>query len=243
MSLAEIVRESAALRKAGLLACITGALSIPIPVWNAIQQMMAVVSAHPRVRIWTVPTMALMSLFTAIFPVFCFALYRSQATLCITNGLRILSLCGALAMGAVIAATLPVRRGSQADALNLLADFAVILLLIALFIPTRFEPEADIPPTRGFRLLTNIAVIAWGVWVVLIFASLVLSPYVYFQIRQSLATGGLETPPFEPLFATALLRFLSQAPLFIVLYVVHRGMRRTPNPLNEGASTLIPDLP
>jgi hypothetical protein len=70
-----------------------------------------------------VPAGALMLLFTAIMPVFCFALYRDEGSLRIPKRLRLLALAAALTFSVIILTALPGLVRSLAGYLAVLAAF------------------------------------------------------------------------------------------------------------------------
>ena len=91
------------IKKTALLACTTAVLGVLIPVWNATQEMAALESNHPVMKLWIIPTVVLAWIFTATMPVFYFALYRNEGSLRFPKNLRQLSLVTALVLGVIVA--------------------------------------------------------------------------------------------------------------------------------------------
>jgi hypothetical protein len=60
------------IRKIALVNCMLAVLCLLIPIWNATQGMLAIGQT-----LLAVPTIVLASLFSAIMPLFYFALYRN----------------------------------------------------------------------------------------------------------------------------------------------------------------------
>jgi hypothetical protein len=94
-------------RKSALIAGVTGSLSVLIPSWTATRSIVAIESRTPVFGRWFIPAMLMLYLFTAILPVFCFALYRDEGTLRVTKRLRRLGLMAALILGILLATALP----------------------------------------------------------------------------------------------------------------------------------------
>jgi hypothetical protein len=95
------------LRKTALVACITSVLSLPIPLWNSIQPLLAIESTHPGMKWWIISVSALALLFIAIIPAFYFALYRDGENLRVPKRLRLLALATACTSGAIAIVGLP----------------------------------------------------------------------------------------------------------------------------------------
>jgi membrane-bound ClpP family serine protease len=87
------------IRKIALITFIAAVLGLLIPVWRLTQQAAAI-----GLPVWArVPVLLFGYLFTAIMPVFFFALYRNQGTLRFSKHLRLLSLIAALVFGLIVA--------------------------------------------------------------------------------------------------------------------------------------------
>jgi hypothetical protein len=156
------------IRKLALVTCLAMVMSLPIPMWTATRAMLAIPSAH-SLSGWTALVVAY--IFSAILPVFYFALYRNQGTRRLSKRTRILSLVGAAAGAIVVATGLPLLAGSFGNSLTvtkmLLSDFvnlACVLLLITFFREANGTPGIDIPASRWLAFVTRVAVIAGGLW-------------------------------------------------------------------------------
>lgn len=94
------------LRKIALITFISAVLGVLIPAWNAIHTILGVASENLLWRVARIPAVVLGILFTAIIPVFCFALYQNETPLLIPKRLRLLALLGALVDGVMLALAL-----------------------------------------------------------------------------------------------------------------------------------------
>jgi len=93
------------LRKVALLTCITGVLGTVLPVWSGTQSILALTSTRPLSTWWIVPLLVLTYAFTAILPVFYFAVYRNYGTLRFPRRLRLLALAAACTFSIYVAVT------------------------------------------------------------------------------------------------------------------------------------------
>jgi hypothetical protein len=233
------------IRRAALIACIASILSLLIPVWNAAQQIRAVGSVYPRW--WIAPVAVMTVLFFAILPVFYFALYRSEGTLRFSRRLRLLAIAAALVLGLNLGVDLPAWIGSlgregtssvlipergnwtlgdMSTVFGFLSSAAIIFMMIAVCRHVDEEPDASAPASKFFRVVTRVAVIAWGIWVAFNLCRLVLTPYWYATIPGVAFPVGRTPPPFRDAVAAAARMLLSQASLFIGPYVIWRGSSR-----------------
>jgi hypothetical protein len=156
------------LRKLAMVTCLAMVMSLPIPMWTATRAMLAIPSAHSPSG-WSALVVAY--LFSAILPLFYFALYRSEGTLRLPKRLRILSLVGVAAGGIVVATGLAQLVGSFGNSLTmtkmLLSDFvslSCMLLLITFFREAKGTPGIDIPVSRLLAFMSTVAVLAGGLW-------------------------------------------------------------------------------
>ena len=112
------------LRSIALIACVTGVLSLPIPMWNAAQTTIAATSqTNDFWRLAGTLLLVLVTLFTAIFPIFYFALYRNEAVLYFPKRLRLLALIAAAIFSVIVLTTLPAYVKSLTDYLARLVAF------------------------------------------------------------------------------------------------------------------------
>jgi hypothetical protein len=96
------------LKAIALTACVTGVLSLPVPMWNAVQTITA--TTAPTNDFWRlagISMLVLTILFSAIIPLFYLALYRNKALLCFPKRLRLLALIAAFTFGVFVLTTLP----------------------------------------------------------------------------------------------------------------------------------------
>jgi hypothetical protein len=87
------------LRSVALIACVACVLSLPVPIWNAVQTTIA--ATAPKNDLWKLAGVLLLVsvlLYSAIIPVFYFALYRNEALLYFPKRLRLLALIAAFAL-------------------------------------------------------------------------------------------------------------------------------------------------
>jgi hypothetical protein len=230
------------LRRAALIACIATVLSLLMPVWNAAQPIREVGSIDQQW--WVAPVAALTVLFSAILPVFYFALYRNEGTLRFSRRLRLLAIAAALVLGLNLAIDLPPWIGSLGRAgtgsvlipergnwtlgdmsvvFGILSTAAIIFMMIAIYRYVDEEPDVFVPASTFLRVATRVAVIALGIWVAFHLCRLVLTPYSYAELRRLAFQVGRTPPPFRNVVAEAARTFLAQASLFIGPYVVWRA--------------------
>lgn len=226
------------LKKTALIAFVAGLLSLPLPVWNAVTQTLEVIGSAHRQWIWLlIPVVVLALTVTATMPAFCFALYRNERTLRIPKRLRSLSLAAAIILAGVVAVgSVDLIRSvgihspvSQvAGLLGELSNLSFILLLTAFFRQTDIQTYNGAPVSRFLTLTTNVAVIAWAVFLLGLLLGLVLTPYGYFQLLRDASPKGRMLPPLAPSMMQAVRRLVAQACLFAVPYIVYRSLPHRP---------------
>ena len=230
------------IRRAALITCMAGVLSLLMPAWNAAQRVAALESTHPRW--WIIPVAVMGALFTAILPVFYFALYRNRGTLRFSRRLRLLALTAALALGINVALGLPGWIGSLGQVgdrsvltperelwtvayvsgfFTVLSNAACAFMMVTVYRQRRDESDSFAPVSKLLRVMTNAAVIAWGIWVAFNVVQLVLTPYTYAVLRRVSLQIGRTPPPFHDIVAEATRTLLSQAGLFAGPYIIWRG--------------------
>jgi len=216
-----------------------------MPVWNAAQGIGAVASMHPRW--WITPVAAMTVLFSAILPVFYFAVYRNEGPLRFSRRLRLLAIAAAFVLGLNLAVDLPPwigslgREGTKSVLIPergswTLGDISVVFgilssaasgfMMITVFRHVNEETDAFAPASKFFRVVTKVAVTAWGIWVAFNLCRLVLTPYSNAMIRRVAFQVGRTPPPFHDAVAEATRTLLSQASLFTGPYVIWRGSSR-----------------
>ena len=95
------------LRKTALIACIAILLSLPIPTWNLIQTTIVTGPTSGFWRFAGIPVVVSLTLFTAIMPMFYFALYLNETVLHFPKRLRLLALMAASTFGVIVLTALP----------------------------------------------------------------------------------------------------------------------------------------
>ena len=84
-------------RRAALVACAATVLSLAMPVWNSARQMFA--RGSNIGQLGTIALMVVVYLFTAIVPLFYFALYRNEGDLLISRNMRWVAMTAAVVIG------------------------------------------------------------------------------------------------------------------------------------------------
>jgi hypothetical protein len=213
-------------------------------MWNFTRQMLALAS-----KIGTLAAIAVISggyVFTALVPLFYFALYRneghppvSRSTRCIL--LTTAAVIGILALAAILewvgslpgnsvlhAGRRPWTIGDTSTLLSLIADVAGILLLYALFrLAGNGVSESGVAVSRLLRLSTKIAVITGGIVAIGCLVGLAATPWVYFYIRdRSLEIGSSDAKwTFSRLAMERTRTALTVASVYVAPFVVWQGNR------------------
>ncbi len=182
----------AGVRRMALVTCVAIVISLPIPMWTAMQAALET-QAGKTVYGWV--SIILAWLFAAVLPLFYFALYRNRQALHISRLLRLVSLAGALAGGIVLAAAIPLWLGSDHTwlttvkmALSGFVDAACIVLLCMFFHGTSDLSQAGYPISKLLRIMTRTAVAAGAFWFAINLAAFFSA--VVFGARQ---TGSIRT--------------------------------------------------
>ncbi len=187
-------------RRAALAACIAVVLSLAIPMWNFTRQMRAL-----ELKIGTFLAIALILvayIFTAIVPVFYFALYRNEGGLPLSRNKRWISMTAAALVGILMLTKIPGWIGSfrgdsvldtaarkcaiddTSAVLGLIADLAGILLLAALYrLASDGASDGSVAASKLLRFLARLAVIGGGIVAICCVVGLAATPWVYFYIR------------------------------------------------------------
>jgi hypothetical protein len=118
------------------LACITSVVGLIAPSWDATQQMIATASQLPLGRWLLAPVLLAAYIFTALPPVFYFALYRDEGSSHVPERLRLLARMAAFISGILLVFQLEPwiksPSGSVPTLLGVLAIIGNVLLLAAL---------------------------------------------------------------------------------------------------------------
>jgi hypothetical protein len=194
-------------KRAALVACIAMVLGVVIPMWNSTRQMLALESNIGMLGV--IAAILVGYAFTAIVPLFCFALFRNEGDLLVSRNRQWLALAAAAGIGILAVAAIPgwsgsFRGGSALDsgarpwtiidtstALGQVANLAYILLLVALSrLAGDRSSERGIAVSSLLRLFTKIAVIAGGIVAVACVVGVAATPWLYSYIRgRSLEMG------------------------------------------------------
>lgn len=198
-------------KRAALVACIAAVLGVAIPMWNYTRQVLALESNIGKLG--AVAAILAGYVFTAIVPLFCFALYRNEGDLLVPRDTRWMTMTAAAVIGMLSVTAMPawiasfqresvlhsaVRPwtvGDTSTTLGWIANLAGILLLAALFrLAGDGSPERVVAVSKLLRLLTRIAVIAGGIVAVGCVVGLAATPWVYSYVRdRSLEAGYSNT--------------------------------------------------
>ena len=164
-------------RRAALAACIAVVLGLAVPMWNVTRQMLAL-----ETKIGTLLAIAVILVgyvFTAIVPLFYFALYRNEGDLPLSRNTRWVAITAAAVMGILVLTRIPgwissfggdnvldtaARQWAIDDTsavLGVIADLAGILLLAALYrLAGDGASDSGVAASKLLRSLTKLAVIA-----------------------------------------------------------------------------------
>ena len=186
-------------RRAALFACIATVLGMAVPIWNSARQILALESRIGQMG--AIAAIVAISLFTAIVPLFYFALYRDMGDLPVPGSTRWLAMTAAVTILIVILAAIPgwiesfrsesvldgtARPWTIGDTCSLLGAVkcvADILLLVALFRLAGAVSEKGVAVSKLLRVLTRVAVIAGGIAAVWWVMWVVATPWVYLDVR------------------------------------------------------------
>jgi hypothetical protein len=166
--------------------------------------------------VWIVPLLILAYLFSAIPPVFFYALYRNPRAFCVPKGPRLFGLAAAGVFVILAATQLPGSIRNVSTLLGELANLAYVLLLVALVRYRDDEAPEDGPVSPGLRLVSKVASIAWGIWGGLCLASLAGAPFAYMRLEDlARKAGALQTPGVGAMMMRQSGLALSQACMFV----------------------------
>ncbi len=212
------------IRKVALISFIAAVLGLLLPVWRLTQQ-----TAGIRLSLWArVPTLLFAYLFTAIMPVFYFALYRNQGTLRLPKHLRQLSLNTAIVYVCFVTGGVASTVNEVANLLSECSNLAYVLLLFAFSRQSddeSFSP-GDVPVSRFLGFVTKAAVILYGIWIAFNLVRVVITPYGYAQLRDLELHVGRRPPQLSRMMLEAIRTLLTQACLFIAPYVIYNSWLR-----------------
>ena len=228
------------IRRAALITSIACVLGLLMPVWNGLQRMATLEATHPGW--WIVAVIGI--LVSAIPPVFYFSLYRNEGTLRFSRREQSLALITALMLGVSQSIRLPQLVGSLAHegatsvltpergpwtfgdsstVSGILFDAAYILMMMTVYRHVNEESDAFAPVSKFLRIVSTVAVIAWGILVAFNLARLFLTPYTYSLVRRVALQIGRTPPAFRDIVAEATSMLLWQVSIFVGFYIIWRG--------------------
>ena len=228
----------ARLRNAALLASVACLIALPIPLWHAARLFSAA-------RNWVIGVFAISLALEFVLPFFYFAVYRNKRELPITEELRRLAVTASILLGTVVAVALSMwigsftagsvlvgRRtvwtlGDSSTLLGIVSNVATILFLIAI---ARYTGGSQLSGSVSnlLRVAVKVAAIAWGIWVVFSLVRVVMTPFVYFQLRDALLRAGRTPPALINVLLEPMAALLRAACLFAGPYIIWRATRRLP---------------
>jgi len=223
--------------------CVASVLAVAIPMWNFTRRMLALES---RIGLLIAIAGILVGyVFTAIVPLFYFALYRNKGDLSISRNMRRISITAAGAIGILsLAAILRWIAFSQGDSvldatakpwttsdtaalISLGANVSVVLLLSALFrLAGIGSPESGIA-SKFLDLLTKVAVVAGGIVAVGCVVGLAATPWVYSYVRDWSSKVGSSNAPwtFSGLALDRIGAALNAMSVYVAPFVIWQGSR------------------
>jgi hypothetical protein len=219
------------IRRIALVTCIASALALLLPLWNDTWSIIGLrsTSAGPGWRF--IPGTVLAILFSAVMPVFYFALYRDQGKLHFTKHLRFISFGAAIIVGFFVHAGLRVEYLDDASwsltrtsrALSELANITYLFLLIAFCLQQSAESDHEDSGSRLLNGVAQIAVIMWGFWLAFLLIRVLLIPYTHSLLKDTALRNGATAPTFTALLEEAVRTLLNQASLFAAPYIIFKS--------------------
>ena len=185
---------------------------------------------------FVIPLILLTTLVTAIMPVFYFALYLDEGTMQFPRPLRKLALAAAATYGIVAALRLQAFVGPwKWDAvLGLLGNLAYILLLVSMSREVSEDPIEPVPVSNLLSAVTQVAVIAWGIWVAFQLVRIAIVVFTYASLKQFAYRLSRTSPSLHDMAMDVILTFLTQASLLAAPYIVWRsGFGRGASPSEQ----------
>lgn len=236
------------IRTVALVACGAGVASAVLPMWASTRQLVAASSSGSPYAHWLVPVLILGYFMAVITPLFCFALYRDQGTLRLSESLRSIALVAALAVSAVDAVRLAVwifsSNGGESTVLapvkhvwavpdiptllSACSDLTYIVLLFALSRHWDDTSATFAPISSLLRIVSKVAIVVFGICVAFHVGRLVLTPYLHSQLREFAARAGRPVPSLLDLYASVARDLLLQGSLLAAPYIVLKSQKNPP---------------
>jgi hypothetical protein len=206
-------------RRAALIACIASVIVVVESLWDGASRMAAL--GVTGSQWWVIPAFALLTLFSAIMPVFYFALYRYEGTMRFARPLRKLALGAAVTLGIVTALRSPAWAGSwnPAAIAKHLANFTYILLLVSMSRDAVGEQSAQ-SASNFLSVVTKVAVVTWSVWVAFQLVRLAIVEFTYSSLKTYAYQVGHTPPTLRDMAMDVILTLFSQASLLAAPYIV-----------------------
>jgi hypothetical protein len=226
------------------VACIASVLEVAIPMWNFTRRVLGLESSIGLLI--AIAGILVGYVFTAIVPLFYFALYRNEGDLPVSRNMRWISITAAAVIGILALTAIPgwitssqgdsvldttVRAWTISDTstlLSFIADLAGILLLAALFrLAGDGSSESGVAVSKQLRLLTKIAVIAGGIVAVGSVVGLAATPWVYSYIRDWSSKMGSSNArwTFSGLAVDRIRAALTVMSVYVAPFVIWQGSR------------------
>jgi hypothetical protein len=209
-------------RRAALITCIASVIVLVTSLWDGARRTAAL--GVTGSQWWVIPAFALLTLFSAIMPVFYFAMYRYEGAMRFPRPLRKLALGAAVTLGIVTALRSPAWAGSwnpSSIAIHL-GNFTCILLLVAMSRDAVGEPSAQ-GASNFLSVVTKVAVVTWSVWVAFQLVRLAIVQFTYPSLKTCAYQVGRTPPRLRDMAMDVILTFLSQASLLTAPYIVWRS--------------------
>jgi hypothetical protein len=231
-------------KRAALVACIATVIGVAIPMWNSTRQMLALESNIGKLG--AIAAILVGYVFTAIVPLFYFALSRNDGHLLVSRNMRRMAMTAAAVIGLLGVAAIPgwigtfrgenvlefAARpwtiGDTAAALGVIANLAGILPLVALVrLANDGSSERGVSVSRLLRIVTKVAVIAGGIVAVGCAVGVMATPWVYSYIRDRSLEMGYSNGrwTFSRLAIDRAQTALTVVCVYVAPFVVWRGSR------------------
>jgi hypothetical protein len=172
-----------------------------------------------------IPSSALILCFSAIMPLFYFALARDEGSMRFPRYLRKVALVAALSGGIVAVLRLQAAREpwNWSSVIGLLGTVGSLLLLLVISLQRLEPPHSQVPPSTFLVRTTRVAVVVWGAWVAFQFVRLAITASTYGQVTQIAAQVGRAAPARQDMMLDVILTFGSQAALLAAPFIVWRS--------------------
>lgn len=258
-------------RKAALIASVTGGINVTIRSWRTLSSLAGMLSRDFPASLQTIPLTVAGLLVAAILPVFYFALYRNQGTVAPSRRMRFVCLAAGLLLCLYAASEVPgwIRYlGSYASVLRefdwsrggpalvqalrdvstanlvvaILSGLARVAYILPLFaLFAQAEPSGR-PPSLLLRRTSQVTAAALGLWAAFLLAQVVLAPLAWHRMRDIAASAGIASPGIVDVLRAPTLALVNLACLFVAPYAVYRSSKESdPEPVDDGGGEAAAD--